>query len=609
MDKNNLRNKILTGITGLALMGSAQAGIPVWTFAPIAGYPPTVSVSTTGKATIKYTVTNQSHKTHILRMKPIQGITPSGCTSPLGFHEACTLTLSVTGSALTGDVIGGPELCEQGNSSLCYQPGQGSTLAIHLTQPPPVQRYTVIPSAGSNGRISPNSSQVVTSGATLTFMATANAGYGVHQWLLDGKLVQTGGTTYQLTNIIANHTVRVTFGAVTLTPSATTLALATNCQPASSCTATQNAALTGNPRQITITNWGSGSATNVSVTSTGLPSGTTISSNTCTGTLNGGSSCIITLTPGSVASSDAGNNACTSGTQPVAGTVTITATGGLSIRVNAYVLGYGCQYQGGYIFAVDDTQGCTSSTSCTGSIVGKVVSLTDQYPVTPGIIWSSNGDTGHGGGGFDAADVSEDLIPGVNETSTPSNPSPSYSDFQTFFQNTYTNMNPFSASSFRACQGNLDGQCNTDNILTFYNTFITNYSTAGTPPFTATPGPTPPAYYSGGLCSQTINGYMDWYLPAICEMGPEFGSSGCVAGTQNIFDNLPALVGVVGSPDPGTSCSLGANCLTGFYHSSTQSSAAPAFNAWSQYYNFGNNFQGTGVKYYLYGVRCTRAFQ
>lgn len=74
MDKNNLRNKILTGITGLALMGSAQAGIPVWTFAPIAGYPPTVSVSTTGKATIKYTVTNQSHKTHILRMKPIQGL-------------------------------------------------------------------------------------------------------------------------------------------------------------------------------------------------------------------------------------------------------------------------------------------------------------------------------------------------------------------------------------------------------------------------------------------------------------------------------------------------------------------------------------------------------
>lgn len=84
MDKNNLRNKILTGITGLALMGSAQAGIPVWTFAPIAGYPPTVSVSTTGKATIKYTVTNQSHKTPYIKDEAHPGDYPIRMYFPFG---------------------------------------------------------------------------------------------------------------------------------------------------------------------------------------------------------------------------------------------------------------------------------------------------------------------------------------------------------------------------------------------------------------------------------------------------------------------------------------------------------------------------------------------
>ena len=73
--------------------------------------------------------------------------------------------------------------------------------------------YTVTPTAGANGTISPSTVQTVNSGGSVTFTATPNAGYSVNAWSLDGTSVQTGGATYTLSNITANHTVNVTFSA------------------------------------------------------------------------------------------------------------------------------------------------------------------------------------------------------------------------------------------------------------------------------------------------------------------------------------------------------------------------------------------------------------
>ena len=77
--------------------------------------------------------------------------------------------------------------------------------------------YTVTPGADANGTISPSTAQTVSSGGSLTFTATPNTGYSVNTWSLDGTVVQTGGTTYTLSNITANHTVYVTFTALTYT--------------------------------------------------------------------------------------------------------------------------------------------------------------------------------------------------------------------------------------------------------------------------------------------------------------------------------------------------------------------------------------------------------
>lgn len=71
--------------------------------------------------------------------------------------------------------------------------------------------YTVTTSAGANGNVSPSSSVVVNSGANQIFTATSSSGYAINQWLLDNNVVQTGGTTYQLNDIHADHNVKATF--------------------------------------------------------------------------------------------------------------------------------------------------------------------------------------------------------------------------------------------------------------------------------------------------------------------------------------------------------------------------------------------------------------
>ena len=94
-------------------------------------------------------------------------------------------------------------------------------IANHSVQVTFIQTFIVTPSAGSNGAISPNTAHTVNAGSSLTFTATPNTGYAINVWSVDGTVQQTGGLTFVLTNIIANHTVLVTFiQTFTITPSA-----------------------------------------------------------------------------------------------------------------------------------------------------------------------------------------------------------------------------------------------------------------------------------------------------------------------------------------------------------------------------------------------------
>ena len=72
-------------------------------------------------------------------------------------------------------------------------------------------QYTITASAGSGGSISPSGSFSKTAGSSQAFTANPNANYVVNQWLVDGGVVQNGGSVLTLSNIQANHGVQVTF--------------------------------------------------------------------------------------------------------------------------------------------------------------------------------------------------------------------------------------------------------------------------------------------------------------------------------------------------------------------------------------------------------------
>jgi hypothetical protein len=84
--------------------------------------------------------------------------------------------------------------------------------------------FTIVPSAGANGSISPATTQTVAAGANATFTITPAAGYHVGTLSVDGTAV-TAATSYVFTNVQANHTISVTFVAnvvvsFTITPTA-----------------------------------------------------------------------------------------------------------------------------------------------------------------------------------------------------------------------------------------------------------------------------------------------------------------------------------------------------------------------------------------------------
>lgn len=206
--------QLVIAVVAFLFMAISYAGKPLWTFTPDPYYPATVSITSIGSASIKYVVTNQSRRTHTLALQAIAGITQitsaGNCPNPftLGYQQSCTLNLLVNGGALTRNIIGGPVVCQQGRMLECYQPD--SSNALNITRIP-VANYLITPIADANGSITPNTPQTVVAGSSLTFNATPNAGYYVDQWFVDGGIAQKGGSTLTLSNIIANHTVEVSF--------------------------------------------------------------------------------------------------------------------------------------------------------------------------------------------------------------------------------------------------------------------------------------------------------------------------------------------------------------------------------------------------------------
>jgi len=77
---------------------------------------------------------------------------------------------------------------------------------------PNVQTFTITPTAGPNGSISPATPQTVVSGGSKSFTITPDAGFQVLDVLVDGLSVGPV-TTYDFTNVTANRTIGASFAA------------------------------------------------------------------------------------------------------------------------------------------------------------------------------------------------------------------------------------------------------------------------------------------------------------------------------------------------------------------------------------------------------------
>lgn len=167
--------KVLRCFLGLALTLLSPlliAGQPLWTFTPLTAT--TITVPQNGTATIQYTVTNQSNKSHTLMVQPVNGITqivggPGICGTTFNLPikgSSCTLSLLVTGSQLTNNVIKGPVVCQL-NSNQCYTPSQANSLNITIGSPIPQTPPTLTSINPISGTAS-GGAQVTITGANLT---------------------------------------------------------------------------------------------------------------------------------------------------------------------------------------------------------------------------------------------------------------------------------------------------------------------------------------------------------------------------------------------------------------------------------------------------------
>ena len=74
-----------------------------------------------------------------------------------------------------------------------------------------VTTYTITPTAGSNGTISPSGAVTVADGGSQTFTFTPDAGYEIDTVTVDGTKVAVTGNSHTITNVTADMSINVTF--------------------------------------------------------------------------------------------------------------------------------------------------------------------------------------------------------------------------------------------------------------------------------------------------------------------------------------------------------------------------------------------------------------
>ncbi len=136
-------------------------------------------------------------------------ISPTGAViADKNTDKTFTITPS-TGYVVNSITVNGVVVAS-GNTFTFTNITANQTIAVTFKVKPPVETFTIIASAGTNGTISPTGSIVVDKGTNKTFNITPSSGYTINTITVNGNVV-ANTNTYTFSNIIANQTIVVSF--------------------------------------------------------------------------------------------------------------------------------------------------------------------------------------------------------------------------------------------------------------------------------------------------------------------------------------------------------------------------------------------------------------
>jgi hypothetical protein len=301
---------------------------PIFTIIPTSS--PIISLPINGVATLDYTVTNQTKITRTLTMVPTQGITQvttdaGTCAQPftLGPNQSCTLRLSISGSQINDQTIGGPRICKTqadnltADPFLCAQPSKTDILNISraLIERPeltvtPASILFNLPSQTKSFSVTNHSTTVtavnirgITTGTVLEGNITQDASDCTQ--VLPGGTCTLSFTTAATEQVSLQQTFPIKGINTKITPATITIQLPQTAIIKVDPTEIILQATTGIPvtQSITVTNTIAGiTATNISADISGAlaNAGVTQDASACA-TLASGNSCALVFTPGATA--------------------------------------------------------------------------------------------------------------------------------------------------------------------------------------------------------------------------------------------------------------------------------------------------------------------
>ena len=201
-----MKKQVLFLVVLLAAVGLLAGVAASSAFANAGGYglPCGMCHGTAGPAPVVTLVTNN-------------GTTATYTVSAPAAHEWAVFNGStrITGTTQDGNTAtAGGFTVPVGSTYTIYAEYEEPGLATHGGQttvsPAGVTNYTITPTAGAHGSISPTGAQTVASGGSVTFTITPDTGYHVADVLVDDASVGAV-TSYPFTNVSANHTISATF--------------------------------------------------------------------------------------------------------------------------------------------------------------------------------------------------------------------------------------------------------------------------------------------------------------------------------------------------------------------------------------------------------------